>query len=67
MNSKKITNPELLIISVGLLLVTVPFLLNTWIQVSDFMRGGLMGIGIGMEVIGIFRINRRKRAETSGC
>jgi hypothetical protein len=65
MNSKKITNPELLMISIGLLFVITPFLLNNWVHVSDFVRGGLTGIGISMEVVGIFRINRRKRTETS--
>lgn len=67
MNSRKINYPELLMISIGLLLVILPFLLNERIHLPDFVRGSLMGIGFGMEVVGIFRINRRKRAETSGC
>lgn len=54
--------PELKIIAVGLLLVVIPFLVNDWVPMPDFVRGALMGIGIALEIIGLIRINKRKKA-----
>jgi hypothetical protein len=54
--------PELKIIAIGLLLVTVPFVVNDWVPIPDFVRGALMGIGIALEIIGLVRMNKRKKA-----
>lgn len=67
MNAQKIPTVERRMISIGLLLVTLPFLINDWVHVPDLIRGTLMGIGIGMEIVGIVRINRKKRAGATGC
>ena len=62
MRTNKLPNPELRIISAGLLLVTVPFLVNNWVPIPDFIRGILMGVGVGLEVVGLIRMTRRRRA-----
>jgi len=67
MKHKKVLKPELRLVAIGLLLVTMPFLINDWIPVPDFVRGALMGIGIGLEIIGLIRINRRKKAGVAQC
>jgi hypothetical protein len=54
-------------ISIGLLLVVLPFFINTWVHVPDLIRGALMGIGLGMEIVGFIRLNRKKRAGTTNC
>ena len=60
--SSKQFKPELRIISIGLLLVVIPFLVNDWVPVPGFLRGALMGIGIGLEIIGLIRMNKRNKA-----
>jgi len=62
MRTNKLPNPELQIISAGLLLVTLPFLVNDWVHVPDFIRGTLMGVGVGLEVVGLIRMTRRRKA-----
>jgi hypothetical protein len=62
---KKLRFPERLWISTGLLLVTVPFLVNDWVHVPDFIRGGLMGLGIGMEIMGMIKLKKRQKADAS--
>jgi hypothetical protein len=67
MNAQKVPTAERRMISIGLLLVCLPFLINTWVHVPDLIRGALMGIGLGMEIVGIVRLNRKKRAGATGC
>lgn len=67
MRANKPSNPELRLISIGLLLVIVPFLMNDWVHVPDFIRGALMGIGIGLEIIGLVRMTRRRKTGTVQC
>jgi len=55
------TRREQLFICIGLLLVTTPTLINDWIKVPDFFRGALMGLGIGLEIIGLVLMTKRKR------
>ena len=62
MRTNKLPNTELRIISAGLLMVAVPFLVNNWVHIPDVIRGILMGVGIGLEVLGLIRMNRRRKA-----
>lgn len=61
MNNKKASQSQLRLIAIGLLLVTVPFIVNDWIPVPDFIRGALVGIGIGLEIVGLIRMKNRKK------
>lgn len=61
MNNKKASQSQLRLMAIGLLLVTVPFIINDWIPVPDFIRGALVGIGIGLEIAGIIRMKNRKK------
>lgn len=62
MNNKNTPRPELRLIAAGLLLAAVPFLVNEWIHIPDFVRGILVGVGIGLEIIGLIRMSRRRKA-----
>jgi hypothetical protein len=61
MSIRKLPFPERLFVPIGLLLVTVPFLVNDWVPVPDFLRGALMGLGIGLEIIGIIKLKKMSR------
>ncbi|HEY4198226.1 MAG TPA: hypothetical protein VGM63_21950 [Mucilaginibacter sp.] len=64
----KITQQPLsirLLFAIGLLMVTVPTLLKEYIAVPDFFRGMLAGVGLGMEVMGIVLMNRKRNTDTS--
>ena len=56
---------EQLCICIGLLMVTTPTLINDWIKVPDFFRGALMGLGLGLEIIGLVLMRKRKRMASS--
>jgi len=53
-------------VAVGLLLVTLPTLINDWVHIPDFVRGFLVGLGLVMEINGIV-IMRKKRKVDSAC
>jgi len=61
MRNNKMNRREQLFISIGLLLATTPALINDWIKIPDFFRGVLVGLGIGLEFIGLVLMLRRKR------
>jgi hypothetical protein len=61
MNTKRLPRPERVWICVGLLLLTLPLLLKEYIHIPDFLQGALEGTGLGFEVIGLFRLSKRKR------
>jgi len=48
-NKKPLIAPMFLL-SIGLLLVVLPLLINAFIKVPDFLRGLLMGIGLALEI-----------------
>jgi len=51
------------VIAVGLLLVTLPTLINDWVHIPDFARGFLLGLGIVIEIYGIVIMRRKKNAD----
>jgi len=65
MKEKKIAFAQRMVIVMGLLLVTVPHVLNHWLHLPDFISGSLMGMGIGMEIIGLIKIKRIQKAESN--
>lgn len=61
MNRNKMNRKEVLFISIGLLMVTTPALVNDWIPIPDFFRGLVAGLGIGLEIIGLILVVKRKK------
>ena len=55
-----------LLLSIGLLMVVLPALVNEWVKIPDFVRGLLMGTGIAMEIVSIMKMKRgNNRAGTA--
>jgi hypothetical protein len=54
---------EMLFVSIGLLMVTTPTLINDWTPIPDFFRGAFTGLGICLEIIGLVMIVKRKKKE----
>jgi len=44
--------------SLGVLIIGVFLILNRYLDVSDFMLGVILGIGIGVEVLGMYLMGR---------
>ena len=53
------------LVSLGLLLIAIPFLINNYIRIPDFFRGLILGLGIGLEIIGFILLKRRKMSNGS--
>ena len=53
------------LISLGLLLATMPLLFKEYIPMPDFARGFLEGLGLGMEIIGL--IFDKEKTEDRRC
>lgn len=64
MKKKRIPGYFIVLISVGLFMTTSPMLLARYMAIPDFLRGGLTGIGLAIEVMGLILL---KRGEKSDC
>lgn len=53
-----------ILVSIGLLIVMLPLLFREYIQVSDFFRGLLMGMGITLEIAGLVWMGWGKKINT---
>jgi hypothetical protein len=62
MNFRKTTLYPRVLISVGLLFVTIPQLLIHYFQIPDFVHGSLIGIGLGLEIWGLVRMRQIRRS-----
>jgi len=66
MENKKPFIPSRLLVSIGLLMVTVPLLVNNvsapYFKIPDFFRGAMMGFGLVMEMAGIVIMMREKNS-----
>jgi len=67
MKFRKLPMPERLFISIGLLLVTVPNLISDWFHVPDAIRGFAIGLGLGMEIIGLIRLMQKRKDADVAC
>lgn len=63
MSIRKAPLPERLIIPCGLLLATTPTLINDWVHIPDFVRGALPGLGLGLEIIGLVILRKKRKAD----
>jgi hypothetical protein len=50
------------LLAMGLLSTTLPTLINDFVHVPDFVRGFMLGIGLGLEVIGIILMRKERGA-----
>jgi len=65
MNIKAQPKTARLLVSMGLLIVTLPMLFKEYVPIPDFARGFLLGIGLVMELTGVVLIVRNKKNITS--
>jgi hypothetical protein len=49
------------LVSLGVLFAVMPLLMRDNIKIPDFFRGLMMGLGIGLEIIGLILIARQKK------
>lgn len=58
---KKIPKPALILIYFGVLLTTLQLLLKHFSNISDSLLGFLVGLGIGIELIGLIAVLKFKK------
>jgi hypothetical protein len=54
-----------MLVPLGLFLIAIPFLINNYIKIPDFFRGLMMGLGIGLDILGIIQLRRFKMSKGS--
>jgi hypothetical protein len=62
MNIKKTIWSPRVLISVGLLFVTVPQLLIHYFPIPDFIHGFVIGLGLALEIWGLIRMRQIRRS-----
>jgi hypothetical protein len=67
MKFQKMPRRVRIMISVGLLMTTMPTLINDWVHVPDFLRGAMVGVGLGLEIGGLVAAHRLRKTGASGC
>lgn len=60
MRTGKLQKPEMRLVSVGLLITAGSALINRWLHLPDFLTGTLMGFGIGIELVGLALLAKKK-------
>lgn len=50
------------VLAIGLLSATIPNLINDFVHIPDFFRGAMVGVGFGLEIIGIILMRRNNKA-----
>jgi hypothetical protein len=56
-----------LLVAGGLLMVTMPLLINDYIHIPDFVRGFLGGAGFVFEIAGIVLMKKRQKEAMTSC
>lgn len=57
---KQISFTNRLLLAAGLLLLVLPFFLQTQLSVADYQRGLIVGVGLGLEVLALLRMQRSR-------
>jgi hypothetical protein len=52
------------LVAIGLLSTVLPTLINDFCHIPDFFRGEMMGLGLGMEIVGIILL---RKGNNSAC
>ena len=65
MENRKLTIAQRMLIPLGLLLVCGTSLISHyWIAMPDAIKGGLMGFGIGLEIMGVILFFKKRNKES---
>ena len=59
MTNKKPIALSMLLVAIGLLLIVLPMLANSFTKVPDFLRGLLMGMGLVLEITGVVILRKK--------
>lgn len=62
MKRNGITTPALVYLIIGLLLTTLPLLLNRYFVLPEMLKGFITGLGLALEVIVIAKIQQSRKA-----
>ena len=62
MRTGKLRKPEMLLVSIGLLITSCSALIKHLLPLPDFLTGTLMGFGVGMEIVGLALLAKHKRS-----
>jgi hypothetical protein len=67
MNIRSLPKPISNFLIIGIIIVSFSLLLGQFTAVPDFLRGALIGVGIGMEIIALIRLAayRQKGRDTT--
>ncbi|CAN5179365.1 hypothetical protein BH09BAC6_BH09BAC6_25210 [soil metagenome] len=60
MRQTRIQRPAILLLCLGLLLVTSSLMIGHLLTLSDFVRGSLVGVGIGLELMAVIILKKRQ-------
>jgi hypothetical protein len=52
---------ERILLAIGLLLLTAHYFIDPFFSMPDYLRGFLVGIGFGLEIIALIRMNRIRK------
>jgi hypothetical protein len=50
------------LLAMGLLSTTLPTLINDFVHLPDFFRDLMLGLGLGLEIIGIILLRQRRNS-----
>jgi len=67
MKLKKLPWTIRLLIALGLVMTILPTIFNEYIKIPDGLRGAIVGFGLGLEIVGLFRASRFRKAGALGC
>jgi len=65
MKNKKFPLTDRLLITIGLLMTTLPQLIKHYIAVPDFFLGFIVGVGLALEITAFIRLKRFKNTEVT--
>jgi hypothetical protein len=61
MKLNNVPKSALVLLITGLLMVTLPPIINRYFPLPDFLKGFLNGLGLTLEVISIIKTDRNKK------
>jgi hypothetical protein len=53
------------LLSLGILMATMPLLFKEYIPIPDFLHGAIEGVGIGLEISGLVLMRRNRKCNSS--
>jgi hypothetical protein len=65
MKHKQSLVPPLILLVAGLSVVAIASLINHFLQLPDFVKGTLMGFGIGIEIVAVIKLIKLKHIKNT--